>query len=145
MTVQRKSVDKRKSTGFNAVSGSSVHVRIMIQNNIAQDNSRQFNFNFNFNFFFGNRPEGPKSKFPIKRAVAWIVSILTLLTGGAVQAPLVARPVRVEIVSPANGTTLSYGSSVPLVARVTTEGVIKRVEFHANGVRIGKAETHIKK
>jgi hypothetical protein len=87
----------------------------MIQNNIVQNNSRQFQFNFQFNFF-GNRPEGPKPKFPIKRAVAWIVSILTLLTGGAVQAPLVAHPVRVEMVSPANGTTFSYGSSVPLVA-----------------------------
>ena len=118
----------------------------MIQNNIVQDNSRQFQFNFQFNFLFGNRPEGPKSKFSMKRAVAWIVSILTLLTGGAVQAPLVARPVRVEMVSPANGTTFSYGSSVPLAARAsTTEGVIKRVEFYANGVKIGKAETRVKR
>jgi hypothetical protein len=116
----------------------------MIQTNI--NNSPRFQFNFQFNFLFGNRPERPKSKFPIKRAVTLIVSILTLLTGGAVQAPLVARPVRVEMVSPANGTTFSYGSSVPLVARATTtEGVIKRVEFYANGVRIGKAETHVRK
>lgn len=119
----------------------------MMQNNFVRNNfgkMTQFQFNFNFNFF-GNSPKGPKSKFPIKRAVAGIVSILTLLTGGAVQAPLVARPVSVEIVSPANGSTFSYGSTVPIVARAnTTEGAIKRVEFYANGVRIGKVETPVK-
>jgi hypothetical protein len=119
----------------------------MMQNNVVQNNFGQVHqFQFNFNFFFGKRPEGPKSKLPIKRAVAWIVSILTLITGGAVQAPLVARPLRVEMASPTNGSTFSYGSSVPLVARATTtEGVIKRVEFYANGVRIGKIEAHVHK
>lgn len=121
----------------------------MIQNNFVRNNFgriSQFQVNFHLNFFFGNRPEAPKSKFPIKRAAAWIVSILTLLTGGAVQAPIVAHPVRVEMVSPANGSTFSYGSTVPLVARVKTmEGNIKRVEFYANGVRIATEETQVKK
>lgn len=119
----------------------------MTQNNVVQNNFGQVHqFQFNFNVFFGNRPNGPKSKLPIKQTVAWIASILTLLTGSAVQAPLVARPVRVEMVSPANGSTFFYGSSVPLAARATTtEGVIKRVEFYANGVTIGKVEKHVGK
>lgn len=122
---------------------------IMIQNNFVTNNFgriNQFQLNFHFNFFFGNRPEAPKSKFPIKRAATWIVSILTLLTGAAVQAPIVARPIKVEMVSPATGSTFSYGSTVPLVARAkTTEGTIKRVEFYANGVRIATEKTQVKK
>ena len=118
-----------------------------MQNNFVKNNFgqiTQFQFNFNFNFF-GNRPKPPRSKFSIKRTIAGIVSILTLLTGGAVQAPLVARPVKVEIVSPANGSTFSYGSTVPIIARATTpEGAIKKVVFDANGVRIGKEETQVK-
>ena len=120
-----------------------------MQNNFVRNNFgqiTQFQFNFNLNFFFGNRPRAPKSRLPLKRAVAWIISsILTLLTGGAVQAPLVARPV-VKIISPANGSTFASGSTVPLVAIVkTTEGTIKRVEFYDNGSRIGKTGTYAPK
>jgi hypothetical protein len=112
----------------------------IVQNNFGQ--VRQFQFNFKFNFFFGNRSKEPKPKFPTRRVVAWIISIVTLLTGGAVEAPLVARPLRVEMVSPANGSTFSYGSTVPLVA-TTTGGTVKRVEFYANGVKISKVDTHL--
>jgi hypothetical protein len=49
----------------------------------------------------------------------------------------------VEIVSPAPNSVFTVGSTVPLVARATTtQGTIKSVEFRANGVSVGKAETH---
>ena len=48
-------------------------------------------------------------------------------------------------VSPANGSTFSCGSTVPLVARAkTTEGTVKTAEFYASGVRIATEETQVK-
>jgi Bacterial Ig domain len=93
----------------------------------------------NFNFF--RTPDGPKFKFPTKRLLGLIFGLLSWFSTG-VEAPIVSQ-LKVEMISPANGSTFTVGSTVQFVARATTtQGTIKSVEFHANNLRLGKTETH---
>ncbi len=110
----------------------------MNQNNII--NFGKLNL-IQINFNFLRTPEGPKPKLPLKRILAFVVGLLASLTSG-VQAPVIARPT-VEIISPASGSTFMVGSTVPIIARVTTPNgeKVKSVEFYANGVRLDKAHT----
>ena len=98
-------------------------------------------FNFNFNFF--RTPEGrPKRKLPVKTVLSTILGIFTLLSGGTQRQ--LTEGMMVRIVSPAPNSVFTIGSTVPVVARVTPNGEkVKSLEFRANGVRIGKLETHV--
>jgi len=117
-------------------------LEIMNQNNIVNFGKLTL-IQVNFNLF--RTPKGPKlSKLPLKRLLAIASTILAWVGGGAVQAPLVAQPLKVEIVSPAPNSTFSVGSTIPLVGRVTGTGKVKSVEFRANHALIGMAETRKK-
>jgi len=112
----------------------------MNQNNIV--NFGKLNLiQINFNLF--RTPEGPKGKLPVKTVLSVILGILTLLSGGTQRQ--LTQGMTVEIISPAPNSVFSVGSTVPFVARVTPpNGVkVKSVEFRANGVSLGKAETHV--
>jgi len=112
------------------------------QNNFVRNNWGNFNqFQINFNFNFFGKPEGPKFKFPIKKLLGLVWTILGLLSTG--QAPVTARPVQVTITSPTSNTTYAVGDSVTFTARATSEsGKITSVGFRGNGKPIGQAVAH---
>jgi hypothetical protein len=98
---------------------------------------------FNFNFSFFRTPHGPKRKLPVKTVLSTILGLLTLLSGGTQRQ--LTHGMSVQIVSPAPNSVFTIGSIVPAVARVTApNGVkVKSLEFRANGVSLGKTETHV--
>ncbi len=78
------------------------------------------------------------------------ISLITLLFGNGLLLrfinspvpPIPNVPLRVQILSPANGSTFTVGNSVPIIARATIAPPAKvtGVSFYANRVKVAKRD-----